>query len=226
LPDKLNAGRCAMLARHVVAESSVLDIGAGCGTFVKAARSWGYDAKGFDVIPKTVETLRGLNAFAEDPKGFDAVTFWDSLEHIEDPGAVLDRIDLCAIVLVAIPIFKSLADVRGSKHYKPGEHLFYWTEWGFVLWMKRHGFDLVEVSTHETDAGRESIAAYAFRRARAAQTLACHCGGETFIDSFDWPGKPRQWFLKCDACGAMSRETAEGIEAARALRVQSVEQVA
>jgi hypothetical protein len=213
--EKLNAGRCAMLARRVPAESSVLDIGAGCGTFVKTARAWGYDAKGFDVIPKTVEVLKGMDAFASDPAQFDAVTFWDSLEHIEDPGTVIGQVRIGSIALVAIPIIEDLAKVRESKHYKPGEHLYYFTSWGFVEWMGWHGFSLLEHSTHEVDAGRENIGAFAFRRSGQAKTVPCPCGGTTAVDSFDWPGKPRQWFLRCDDCKGMSKAATSQAEAAR-----------
>jgi hypothetical protein len=216
---RLNAGRCAMLARHVIPEGSVLDIGAGCGTFVKAARSWGYAAKGFDVIDKTVEVLKGMDAYAENPSGFDAVTFWDSLEHIEDPGELLAQIEKGTVALVAIPVVSDLRRIRESKHYKPGEHLVYFTACGFVDWMQLHGFKLLEISMHETNAGRESIAAFAFRKVADAQTLACPCGGETFVDSFDWPGKPRNWFLRCVTCRGMSESTATEAEA-RALTVK------
>lgn len=211
---RLNAARCAMLARHVPAESDVLDIGAGCGTFVKAARSWGFNAKGFDVIPKTIEALKSIGAFAKDPGQFDAVTFWDSLEHIETPEAVLGKIRLGAIVLVAIPIVGSIDKVRASKHYKPGEHLYYFTSKGFVEWMGLHGFTPTECSTHEVDAGRESIGAFAFRRDALAQTAPCPCGGQTAVDFFDWPKKERQYFLRCDACRGMSRAVGTSEEAA------------
>ncbi|MBI3150077.1 MAG: methyltransferase domain-containing protein [Betaproteobacteria bacterium] len=160
----LNAGRCAMLARHAPAESSVLDIGAGCGTFVRAARSWGFQAKGFDIIPKTVAHLKSIGAFADNPDGFDVVTFWDSLEHIEEPEMVLKRVNRGCVVLAAIPIFEDLTRIRESKHYKPGEHLYYFTRKGFVDWMALYGFRLLEESAHETDAGRDSIGAFAFRR--------------------------------------------------------------
>jgi 2-polyprenyl-3-methyl-5-hydroxy-6-metoxy-1,4-benzoquinol methylase len=161
---KLNAGRCAMLARHAPAESSVLDIGAGAGTFVKTARSWGFAAMGFDVMPKTVEHLKATGAFADNPDGFDVVTFWDSLEHIRAPESVLKHINAGALVLVAIPIMDDINKVRESKHYKPGEHLYYFTDAGFVEYMQMHGFRLIERSTHETDAGREAIGAFAFRK--------------------------------------------------------------
>ncbi|MES2634014.1 MAG: methyltransferase domain-containing protein [Pseudomonadota bacterium] len=164
IANKLNAGRCAMLARHAPAESTVLDIGAGSGTFVRTARAWGYGASGFDIIPKTVAALRAMDAYADNPNGFDVVTFWDSLEHIREPETVLKRINKGAVVLVAIPIFDDLAALRESKHFKPGEHLYYFTRDGFVDWMALYGFRLLEESDHEINAGREAIGAFAFKR--------------------------------------------------------------
>lgn len=207
----LNAGRCALLARHAAEGATVLDIGAGCGTFVRAARSWGFPAKGFDVIPKTVDHLKSIDAFADNPAGFEVVTFWDSLEHMEDPGQVLDRVARNALVLVAIPLVQCLAAVRASKHYKPGEHLYHFTERGFVDWMALHGFSLLERSTHETDAGRESIGAFAFRK-----DLPICCGDVPALESFDWKGEPTKWFYRCFNCEAIGENspTREGAVAA------------
>lgn len=40
----------------------------------------------------------------------------------------------------------------------------YWTAQGFIDWMALYGYRLIEQSAHETDAGRESIGAFAFCR--------------------------------------------------------------
>lgn len=158
----LNAGRCAMLMRNAEDCTSVLDIGAGCGTFVRKARTWGFEAMGFDVNQKTVEHLKRINAYADDPSGFDVVTFWDSIEHIEFPEKILERVRKNAIVLAAIPVFDDLKRIRDSKHYRPGEHFYYFTQQGFIDWMSLYDFRLIETSEHEVKAGRESIGAFAF----------------------------------------------------------------
>lgn len=160
----LNAGRCDMLARHAPKGASVLDFGAGAGTFVRAAQEYGYRAKGFDVIPQAVEHLTATSSFSDAPGDFDVITFWDSLEHIENPERVLRKVNRGAVVLVAIPIFDDLTRIRESKHYRPGEHLYYFTAQGFIDWMAEYGFELVDQSVHEMAAGRESIGAFAFRR--------------------------------------------------------------
>lgn len=162
---KLNKGRCDFLKSNFNFDSNsrrLLDIGAGCGTFVEKAKSIGFDAKGFDVNESTVQYLKSKNLYDDDIGSSDIVTFWDSLEHIEDPSSVLNKISSSSIVLIAIPVFEDVKKIRESKHYRPGEHLYYWTETGFVDWMEKNGFKLLQKSNHEIEAGRESIGSFSF----------------------------------------------------------------
>ncbi len=158
----LNAGRMDMLRRHCLPGHTVLDYGAGCGTFVRWALAAGYRAMGYDICPATVEHLARISAYSENIEEFDVVTFWDSLEHIDQPQRPLARVRDGAHVLVAIPIFEDLRRIRESKHYRPGEHLYYWSVPGFLRWMSRQGFRFIEGSGHEIEAGRASIGAFAF----------------------------------------------------------------
>ncbi|MNG41039.1 hypothetical protein D3C84_1299630 [compost metagenome] len=57
-----------------------------------------------------------------------------------------------------------MADVLQSKHYKPGEHLHYWTLPGFVNWCEAQGFELQEANHAESELGREGITSFAFKR--------------------------------------------------------------
>lgn len=164
IADALNAGRVALLSRHAESGDSVLDVGAAAGQFVRMALSWGFDAKGFDVIPEACDRLRAAGLYADDPGAFDVVTCWDSLEHMENPELTLGRVKRGGLLLAAVPIMEDIHRTRESKHFKPGEHLYYFTAEGFVNWMALYGFRLLEQSSHEVDAGRESIGAFAFRR--------------------------------------------------------------
>lgn len=158
----LNAGRCELLARYVPRGARVLDVGIGSGTFIRAALAAGYVLRGFDICADAVGWLKAEQLYEEDPSTFDAVTFWDSLEHIEEPEHLLNKVRRGAIVVVAVPIMEDILNVRASKHYKPGEHLYYWTEEGFIWWMEQRGFRLLGRSAHEVAAGRKSIGAFAF----------------------------------------------------------------
>ena len=91
------------------------------------------------------------------------MTFWDSLEHMSFPGSILQR---CQTACVSLPIFESRAHVTRSKHWKPGEHIWYWTRNGFAQWAKDQGFDVVATDDFETRLGREGIQAFALRRRR------------------------------------------------------------
>lgn len=164
IEEALNAGRVALLRRHAAPDAAVLDFGIGNGGFVLAALVAGFDADGYDINPAAVAWLRKTGHYADDLGAVDVVTFWDSLEHLEDPHLTLRSIRKDALVLAAIPVFGNLEHVRESKHYKPGEHLMYFTPDGFVDWMALHGFRLLETSRHETEAGRDSIGAFAFKR--------------------------------------------------------------
>jgi hypothetical protein len=157
--DAVNAGRCAMLSRHLPPGAAVIDIGAGDGRFVRAARAAGFRAFGTEIIPQAAQALREAGLHADDAAP-DAVTLWDVMEHLEDPAQHL----AAPIIFASIPVFEDLRAIRDSKHYRPGEHLHYWTAGGFVGWMALHGFRLLERSDHEIAAGRESIGAFAFRR--------------------------------------------------------------
>ena len=161
----VNAGRCALMARQLAADSSVLDIGAGSGAFMRAAAAWGYSMRGFYVIPEGADRLKAAGLFADDASRFDAVTCWDCLEHMEDPGACVSAVRPGGLLFASIPVHENLREVRKSKHYRPGEHLIHWTAPGFIWWMAGYGFQLLEQSDHEVRAGRHSIGAFAFERA-------------------------------------------------------------
>jgi hypothetical protein len=156
---RLNAARLALVARHW--DGPLVDVGIGCGQFV-ASRPL---ALGYDVNPAGIAWLNGRDLWC-DPYAQEvrAACFWDSLEHIADPAPLLANIR--DIAFVALPIFRDMPHALGSKHFRPDEHAWYFTERGFVAFMDAHGFRLVEVTDDETRIGREDILSFVFRRDR------------------------------------------------------------
>lgn len=159
IADRINEGRIAMVAKHY-GDGPVLDTGIGSGEFIKRR----LQTYGRDVNPVAIEWLKRQDLWAQYPAEFEAFTFWDVLEHVETPLDVLRHVRPDAYLFCSIPVFDDLALIRKSKHYRPGEHLYYWTDRGFVAWMALHGFQLLERDDYETRAGRESIISYAFTR--------------------------------------------------------------
>lgn len=157
----INAGRIELVGRYVGA-NRVLDVGIGSGEFIKLRpNTWGCD-----VNPVAIEWLKRNDLWAEKLGHFAGVTMWDVIEHLKDPEQYLRQIQLHGYLFVSIPVFESLDSIRESKHYRPAEHLTYWTRDGFAFWAYRHGFDMLECDDFETKAGRESIASFALQRVR------------------------------------------------------------
>lgn len=154
---RLTAMRCAFVAKHWPGD--VVDIGIGGGRFVRENPY----ASGYDINPRAVAWLKANGRWCDPYRSMvDAITCWDSLEHIHDPGPLLDRVQRW--VFVSIPIFADCEDVLRSRHFKKDEHVWYFTRAGLARFMRRFGFALVANNGMEQLAGREQIESFAFER--------------------------------------------------------------
>ncbi|UTS52169.1 hypothetical protein [Synechococcus phage BUCT-ZZ01] len=138
---------------------NICDIGVGSGDFVRE-----YDCFGYDINPFAVKDLQKEGKFI-DPyfdESIDYLTFWDSLEHINDPSEILSR-PTCGVIL-SMPIYKSFEDTINSKHFKPNEHIWYFTDAGLKTFMRAHGYEHRTFTNIETLLGRESINSYYFEK--------------------------------------------------------------
>lgn len=138
-----------------------VDIGIGGGRYVQESGGWGYD-----VCADAVTWLRDngyyRNPYSDVMGDVKAITCWDSLEHIPDPRALLAEVR--EWLFVSLPVFEDADDVLSSKHYKPGEHLWYFSSTGFINWCAEQGFECMEMNRVESDLGREGIMSFAFKR--------------------------------------------------------------
>lgn len=157
----LNAGRVDLVNRHAGVDCQVVDVGIGSGEFI-ASRP---NTVGTDVNPKAVKWLQDVGLRAGALTDYTAFTFWDVLEHVVEPHQSYFRhIPDGAYLFTSIPVFPDLSKVRLSRHYKPNEHLYYFTPQGFIDWMALYRFRLLEQSDLEVKAGRDSIGSFAFKR--------------------------------------------------------------
>ena len=160
IAEAINSGRVAMVNKYVSPDAGILDIGCGSCEFIKARPN----TFGFDINPAAVGWLKEHKRFSDTFGTFDGFTFWDVIEHVPVPEDYFRRIHDGAYVFVSIPVFSDLTKIRESKHYRPGEHLIYFSEKGFTDWMAEHGFQHLETQDFETAAGRDSILSFAFRK--------------------------------------------------------------
>ncbi len=79
----------------------ILDVGSALGTFLRVAQRRGWRPEGVEISRFASEFCRerhglpvfngDLNDFDGVPESFDAITFWDSIEHVSQPRENLEK---------------------------------------------------------------------------------------------------------------------------------------
>ncbi|WP_227136727.1 class I SAM-dependent methyltransferase [Kosakonia radicincitans] len=153
---KLTQARVDFVRRHFA--GPVTDVGIGCGQFVEAINGQGYD-----VNPRGIEWLINRGAYHDIyAHKASALTFWDVLEHIDDPVRAISQ--ATEWVFVSVPIFSNAEHILCSRHFRKDEHIWYWTHEGIIRWFSSNGFICKEHNTIESELGRDGIGTYAFMR--------------------------------------------------------------
>lgn len=118
----LAEARLRVLEGFVRDRGRLLDFGCGTGKFHTAAqKSWTF-AAGCDIVPGSAscDYCQG--------HGWDAVTFFDSLEHVPAPDVVVREL-APKWVMISVPEChhpRSRDWFMSWKHRRPGEHLWHW----------------------------------------------------------------------------------------------------
>ncbi|MHB9328012.1 class I SAM-dependent methyltransferase [Phytobacter ursingii] len=153
---QLTKSRVELVRKHH--KGDVVDVGIGCGQFVTSC-----DCMGYDVNPAGIEWLKNKGKWGDLYKEeWDALTMWDSLEHMYEPDKAIAKAKKW--VFISIPIFNGAEDILTSKHFRKNEHIFYFTHQGLINWFAIQGFICIEWSKFESELGREGITTYAFKR--------------------------------------------------------------
>jgi SAM-dependent methyltransferase len=148
--------RARRAVRYFPSCGKVLDVGCGQGTFLQLMQEKGWKGHGTELSPRSAfrALQAGLSVSVGEiresqfpPDFFDLITFWQVLEHLRDPSAVLRRIRPLlkrgGIVAVSTPNVESLqAKVfRGNWfHLDPPRHLYLFSPRTLVKFMAAHGF--------------------------------------------------------------------------------------
>lgn len=141
---EITAARARKVAEYTYRK--ILDFGCGAGTFINRLLADGIDVTGFDINPHSgqcvVERLYD---------SYSGVTFWDSLEHLNDPAMVLKGIS-ADYVFICTPNSNNHdgRNLTTWKHYRPKEHIHYFNESSLKVLLASCGFDMVEVSFEES----------------------------------------------------------------------------
>jgi SAM-dependent methyltransferase len=155
--------RLTFLARAGVRPPGrLLDVGAGRGRFVAQACAAGWDADGIEPSLRGVAGARargvelqqaGIDEAVVAAGSLDAAALWHVLEHLDDPGAALDRIAGWlrpgGLLVIGVPNLGSVqARAGGARwyHLDVPRHRTHFTVRGLHALLRRHGLE--PVSTH------------------------------------------------------------------------------
>jgi hypothetical protein len=76
---------------------------------------------------------------------YDGITFWDSLDRLQNPGEILWSVLLDVFVFVSIPIIKDLSEIQSTEHFKPNERYYYFTKDGLVYYFEQLNYNLIQI---------------------------------------------------------------------------------
>ena len=169
-------------ARGLATTGRLLDVGAGSGAFLAAARRQGWDAQGLEISPELADRAQAHSgavvrtgdfaSMALADGAFDCVAMWDVLEHCLDPGVFLDRACsllapggvLVILTIDAASLFNAVAHAAwkasGGRVVRPLELLYdkrhnhYFTRATLRGLLQRHGLRVAHESRHRAHLGR------------------------------------------------------------------------
>lgn len=134
-----------------------MDLGCALGFFMEAAeergaQAWGVEISGFaagKARQRFGERVKQgpWQDTPEDWKDFDLVSAFHVMEHLDNPGAALDRafsmLKAGGLLAIEVPDFSSRKAQQGRdawQYFLPGEHLQYFTRPGLRQLLGQHGF--------------------------------------------------------------------------------------
>jgi Methyltransferase domain len=149
---------------------SLLDVGYGSGDFLKVAKKIVLDVNGYDVPP--AYPIEGVNLVGDIySRSFEVVTFFDVLEHFEDPADIAKlKTDY---VHISLPWCHYFSDewFKNWKHRKPNEHLWHFNPDSLKAFMASVGYEMlhycnVEDTIRKGPDSHPNILSATFRKTR------------------------------------------------------------
>ena len=135
---------------------NVLDYGSGVGWF-RAWRPPGVTVWSYDIglYPQT-----GIDLVK-----YDLICFWDVLEHIRDFREIEPILRLADHVACTVPIVPE-DGLAEWKHFKPGEHLHYFTQESLVALLDKYGFAPTVYDDSVECPPRKDVTSFLFGRSQ------------------------------------------------------------
>jgi SAM-dependent methyltransferase len=134
----------ADLVQSYLSKGKVFDFGCGAGNFFHEMVARGYEATGFDI-----NQASGFCEVERVFKEYDALTAWDSIEHLNNPLELLKGIK-AEYVFLCTPNLDNCEEVLAWKHYRPREHIHYFKESSLRALLDAAGYRTLAVTFEES----------------------------------------------------------------------------
>jgi hypothetical protein len=152
--NEMSRIRWNVLKNHVGEFNSVCDFGYGNGAFIDYCREMRCKTYAYDVsdypAPKGVQRINNINDVE-----VDVITFFDSIEHIEDEDLVTFLKNLrTKNVVISVPWFHEFLGPEWFskwKHKKDNEHFHYFDVHGLVGLLNDSGYDIIHIGNEEDE---------------------------------------------------------------------------
>ncbi len=129
--------------------TSIMDIGYGNGSFLKACSNIIYKCYGSDLhnnykLPDTCTFIE--NIFEQE---VDVITFFDSLEHFDDIF-IIDKLK-CKYIMITLPWCHYFNDEWFTNwiHLRPNEHLWHFNDISLIQFFESYGYKCIHKSNFE-----------------------------------------------------------------------------
>lgn len=178
--------RCVARTLRPFGAARLLDFGCGAGGFLRRMKAIGWNITGLDIAPAAVTRAGDLPTHVgtlPNPRWtepcFEAITMWQSLEHVHQPLEVL-RSAHCLLtdsgrLLVAVPNFDSFA----SRWFGPDwygldvpRHLTHFTPETLRAMLRAAGFEQIEIQQERKASWIRHSARGGFLKTRFGSGLA------------------------------------------------------
>jgi SAM-dependent methyltransferase len=156
------------LVRRLRPAGRLLDFGCGSGSFARLAAHGGYDVVGLEPFslgrPHEEPGLRLVRAPLEESRPslgrFDVITLWQVLEHVRDPGrlleTLLEHLEPAGVLVVSVPNFASWQSRvfgAGWFHLDPPRHISHFDHATLRALVDRLGLEVLSERTFHLEYG-------------------------------------------------------------------------
>lgn len=173
--DKMTYHRRLGLVERFVEKDSILDVGSSTGGFLEVAKERGWNPHGLDIVDHYRRQIREklgidiqIGEFMDVPlqeNSFTAINMGDSIEHMEHPKQALSRVYSIlrkgGVLFIRTPDVESLSARffrRKWIHYKPKEHLYYFSRTTLRQMLEQIGFRILQIGYSGTSCSLNILA--------------------------------------------------------------------